>query len=47
MHVAAILLVDVGGDGADVLETYGIDSIQMLNEDATPYKIIYRKGLWK
>ncbi|MBO4407320.1 MAG: GNAT family N-acetyltransferase [Clostridia bacterium] len=32
---------------ADVLETYGIDSIQMLNEDATPFKIIYRRGLWK
>ncbi len=30
---------------AAVLEEYGIDSVQMLNEDATPYKIIYRKGL--
>lgn len=26
-----------------VLETYGIDSVQMLNEDATPFKMIYRK----
>ena len=25
-----------------VLETYGMDSIQMLYEDATPYKVIYR-----
>ncbi len=26
----------------NVLKTYDIDSIQMLNEDATPYKIIYK-----
>ncbi len=26
----------------DVLETYNIDHIQMLNEDATPFKVIYR-----
>ena len=32
---------------AAVLEEYGIDSVQMLNEDATPYKIIYRSGLNK
>ena len=32
---------------AAVLEDYGIDSVQMLNEDATPYKIIYRSGLKK
>ncbi len=32
---------------AAVLEEYGIDSVQMLNEDATPYKIIYRAGLKK
>ena len=32
---------------AAVLEEYGIDSVQMLNEDATPYKIIYRSGLQK
>jgi len=32
---------------ANVLESYGIDSVQMLREDATPYKVIYRKGLWK
>ena len=32
---------------AKVLETYGIDSVQMLNEDATPYKVIYREGLHK
>ena len=32
---------------AAVLEEYGIDSVQMLNEDATPYKIIYRKGFNK
>ena len=29
---------------SDVLEEYGIDSVQMLNEDATPYKTIYRSG---
>lgn len=29
---------------AAVLEDYGIDSVQMLNEDATPYKIIRRAG---
>lgn len=28
----------------NVLKTYNIDSIQMLNEDATPYKIIYKKA---
>ncbi|MBR4428596.1 MAG: GNAT family N-acetyltransferase, partial [Clostridia bacterium] len=28
-----------------VLEDYGIDSVQMLYEDATPYKTIYRKGI--
>lgn len=27
----------------NVLATYNMDSIQVLNEDATPYKIIYRK----
>ena len=32
---------------AAVLEEYGIDSVQMLNEDATPYKVIYRSGLNK
>ena len=32
---------------AAVLEEYGIDSVQMLNEDATPYKTIYRSGLRK
>ena len=32
---------------AAVLEDYGIDSVQMVNEDTTPYKIIYRKGLQK
>lgn len=26
-----------------VLETYGIDKIQMLTEDAEPFKVIYRK----
>ena len=28
-----------------VLEEYGVDSVQMLYEDATPYKTVYRKGL--
>ncbi len=28
-----------------VLEEYGIDSVQMLYEDATPYRVICRKGL--
>lgn len=28
----------------NVLDTFGIDSVQMLNEDATPYKVIYRKA---
>ncbi len=28
-----------------VLEDYGIDSVQMLYEDATPYKTIYRSGI--
>ena len=32
---------------ADVLERYGIDSIRMLREDASPYKTVYRRGLWK
>ena len=32
---------------ANVLESYGIDSVQMLREDAAPYKVLYRKGLWK
>lgn len=27
----------------NVLKTYNIDSIQMLNEDATPFKTIYKK----
>ncbi len=27
-----------------VLEDYGIESVQMVNEDATPYKIIYRSS---
>lgn len=27
-----------------VLDTYNIDSIQMVNEDGTPYKMIYRKA---
>ncbi|MCQ2462352.1 MAG: GNAT family N-acetyltransferase [Clostridia bacterium] len=27
----------------NVLKTYNIDKIQMLNEDGTPYKIIYKK----
>ena len=27
-----------------VLATYGIDHIQMLNEDGTPYKVIYKKA---
>lgn len=31
----------------NVLEKYNIDSIQMLNEDASPYKIIYRKNYKK
>lgn len=30
-----------------VLDEYGIDSVQMLYEDATPYKVIYRNGLKK
>lgn len=30
-----------------VLEEYGIDSVQMLNNQAKPYKVIYRKGLAK
>lgn len=30
-----------------VLEDYGIDSVQMLYEDASPYKIIYRNSLRK
>ena len=28
-----------------VLEEYGIDSVQMLYEDASPYKTVYRKGI--
>ncbi|MBR5424028.1 MAG: GNAT family N-acetyltransferase [Clostridia bacterium] len=28
-----------------VLEDYGVDSVQMLYEDASPYKTIYRKGI--
>ena len=28
-----------------VLEEYKIDSVQMVNEDGSPYKVIYRKGL--
>ncbi|MBR2730373.1 MAG: GNAT family N-acetyltransferase, partial [Clostridia bacterium] len=28
-----------------VLEEYGIDSVEMVYEDGTPYKIIHRKGL--
>lgn len=32
---------------AAVMEDYGIDSVQMLNEDATPYKVIYRAGFAK
>ena len=28
-----------------VLEDYGIDSVQMVYEDASPYKTVYRKGL--
>lgn len=28
----------------NVLKTYNIDSVQMLNEDATPYRIIYKKA---
>lgn len=28
-----------------VLETFGIDSVQMLDDNAEPYKIIHRKGL--
>lgn len=31
----------------NVLETFGTDSILMLNDDGTPYKTIYRKGLGK
>ena len=27
-----------------VLETYGIDSVEMVREDATPYRTIYRTG---
>lgn len=30
-----------------VLEEYGIDSVQMVYEDGTPYKTIHRKGLVK
>lgn len=30
-----------------VLEEYGIDSVQMVYEDGTPYKVITRKGLTK
>lgn len=39
--------VDMELRWSKVLEEYGIDSVQMLNEDATPYKIIYRTGLSK
>ena len=28
-----------------ILETYGIDSVQMLYEDATPFRVIYRRSI--
>lgn len=48
---AGFLPVDYDGDmqqrWSDMLELLHIDSVQMLNDDATPLKVLYRTGLQK